>query len=336
MFTSQHYIISRFCSLLNVGQPLFQKLFHSDLTRFQISEAEEVTKKMLSSLDPDERDSGPTPLLSDEKEQQVVQCVAETNGIPFQNTEGLGDEDDSIIDRCSVEEVRLEKRKIMKNIYVISLAFLLIYHYGGLFSLQSSLNRVEGMGVITSSVNMATMMLSCMFLPKIVINCIGHKWTMALSFWGFILYIAANGYAVWATMITANILLGACAATLWTAQCSYFTIIGGRYANWTRKKPKQLCRGSSASSSCSSAFVRSCLLLCSNYDVFDSSNKGSLFKQNSFQSDWTKLGHTNSLISPKFLKHPGVHYSRCHWFNICIDFVYNDLHNTRFVYWPTQ
>ena len=127
-------------------------------------------------------------------------------------------------------ESKLEKKQIMKNIFLISFAFMLIFNVGGLNMIQSSLHRVEGMGVITTSVSYASLMLSCMFLPKMVIKLIGHKWTIALSFWSFILYIAANGYAVWATMITASVIMGVCAAPLWAAQCSYFTISGKRYA----------------------------------------------------------------------------------------------------------
>jgi Ion channel regulatory protein UNC-93 len=124
-----------------------------------------------------------------------------------------------------------ERRRIMKNIILISVAFLFNFNaFQGLSRLQSSLHRDEGMGVITSSVLYAALVLSCMFVPKLLIYAIGHRWTIALSFSGYILWMAANGYAVWGTMITASILVGLCAAPLWTAQCSYFTIIAGRYA----------------------------------------------------------------------------------------------------------
>ena len=136
---------------------------------------------------------------------------------------------DNSLERCR-ENGDLERREIMTNICLMSFAFLLIFNVGGLSMLQSSLHRVEGMGVITSSVSYAALLLSCMFLPTITIDFLGHKWTMALCFWGYILYTAANGYAVWGTMVPASILMGLCAAPLWTAQCSYFTIIGGRYA----------------------------------------------------------------------------------------------------------
>jgi hypothetical protein len=133
-----------------------------------------------------------------------------------------------------------ERRRIVKNVFLISVAFLFNFNaFQGLSRLQSSLNRQEGMGVITSSVIYATLMLSCMFLPKLIINWIGHKWTITISFSGYILYMAANGYAVWGTLTTASVLVGLCAAPLWTAQCSYFTIIGQHYARLNNEREEE-------------------------------------------------------------------------------------------------
>jgi len=48
--------------------------------------------------------------------------------------------------------------------------------------------------------------------------------------------MAANGYAVWGTLITGSILVGLFAAPLWTAQCSYFTIASHNYAKLSNEK----------------------------------------------------------------------------------------------------
>ena len=126
---------------------------------------------------------------------------------------------------------KAEKKKIMKNIFLISLAFFCNFtSYSGLVALQSSLHRVDGMGVITQSVTHLTLVISCLFVPKPFISLVGHKWTMAISFSGYILWMAANGYAVWGTLVTTSILVGLFAAPLWTAQCSYFTRCAVRYA----------------------------------------------------------------------------------------------------------
>lgn len=126
---------------------------------------------------------------------------------------------------------KLEKRTIMKNIILISLAFFCNFTaYGGLGKLQSSLHRVEGMGTICQSVTYATLVISCLFVPKPFISLVGHKWAMTISYSGYLLWMAANGYAVWGTMVTTSILVGLTAAPLWTAQCSYFTRVAVRYA----------------------------------------------------------------------------------------------------------
>ena len=125
----------------------------------------------------------------------------------------------------------MSTKQVMKNVLVISLVFFLNFTaYGGLSKLQSSLHREEGMGVICQAVVYGTMCLSCLLLPKLAITYMGHKWCMTISLLGYILWMAANGYAVWGTMITASIILGICAATLWTPQCAYFTIVAKEYA----------------------------------------------------------------------------------------------------------
>ena len=106
----------------------------------------------------------------------------------------------------SREEISREKRRILKNIVLISVAFLLNFtSYNGLARLQSSLHRDEGMGTINQAVLYAALVLSCLFVPKLIISVIGHKWTIPASFTGYILWMAANGYAVWGTMVTASI-----------------------------------------------------------------------------------------------------------------------------------
>ena len=135
--------------------------------------------------------------------------------------------------RCT-EGLSREKRRVWKNVLVISVAFFFNFgSFAGLLRLQSTLNRVQGMGVITVSLLYIILVISCMFVPKLVIRFTGHRWTMAASFGGYIAYMAANGYAGWATMITGSVLVGLCAAPLWTAQCSYFVVISQHYQRLT-------------------------------------------------------------------------------------------------------
>ena len=133
-------------------------------------------------------------------------------------------------DTMSPQDIKKEKRRIMKNIVLISLCFLFVFNaYNGLARLQSSLHRDGGMGVVNQSVLYGALVISCLFIPRLLISQLGHKWTIPVCFAGYILWMAANGYAVWGTMITTSIIVGFCAAPLWTAQCAYFTKLAGRY-----------------------------------------------------------------------------------------------------------
>ena len=129
----------------------------------------------------------------------------------------------------SVQE--MSEKQILKNILFLSCLFHILFtSYTGLANLQSSLHLEDGMGVITQSVLYATMTLSCLVVPKLAIGYLGHKWTVIVSMIGYILWMAANGYAVWVTMVIGSILVGLCAAPLWTASKSYLSVVARKYA----------------------------------------------------------------------------------------------------------
>jgi len=123
------------------------------------------------------------------------------------------------------------RRQILKNVVLLGFAFLMVTTpIIGLGRLQSSLHRVDGLGVIASSILYGSLIISSMFLPKLLIGGIGHKWTTIVCYIGYILWIPANGHAIWATMIPASIIVGLCSAPLWASQLSYITIVAGQYS----------------------------------------------------------------------------------------------------------
>jgi len=129
------------------------------------------------------------------------------------------------------------KRRILKNIVLLAFAFLLdVTPILGLARLQSSLHRVDGLGVIASSVLYGSLIISSMFLPQLLISRMGHKWTAVICYVGYILWIPANGYAVWSTMIPASIIVGLCSAPLWASQLSYITTVAVQYSKVTHEK----------------------------------------------------------------------------------------------------
>ncbi len=132
------------------------------------------------------------------------------------------------------KEISRKKRHITKNLVVLVLAILVLaMSLVPLMRLQSSLHQSEGLGTVCMAIQSMAMIISCMFLPKIMITQLGHKWTMCISSASVLLWTAANGYAVWATMIPAAILSGILSAPLWTAYVTYLTRLAVGWHNIT-------------------------------------------------------------------------------------------------------
>ncbi|XP_036406170.1 protein unc-93 homolog A [Megalops cyprinoides] len=125
----------------------------------------------------------------------------------------------------------------LKNVLVVSFGFLSLFTaYGGLQSLQSSLNSEAGMGVASLSVIYASIILSSMFLPPILIKNLGCKWTIVASMACYVTYSFGNIYPGWATLIPTSVILGLGGSPLWSAKCAYLTISGNLQAEKDNKK----------------------------------------------------------------------------------------------------
>ena len=123
------------------------------------------------------------------------------------------------------------KEKILKNLFVIGLAWIFQFTaFQAMANLQSSLNSDEGLGTASLSTIYITLVLSCVFLPPIVIDKLGLKKSIVASQFMYLLYIAANVYPKYYTLIPSGILLGIGAGPLWTAKCTYLTEIAGFYS----------------------------------------------------------------------------------------------------------
>ncbi|KTG41247.1 hypothetical protein cypCar_00005966, partial [Cyprinus carpio] len=136
-------------------------------------------------------------------------------------------------------------KKIMsrttKNVLVVSFGFLLLFTaYGGLQSLQSSLNAENGMGVISLSVIYGAIILSSMFLPPIMIKNLGCKWTIVLSMGCYVAYSFGNLAPGWPSLMTTSAILGMGGSPLWSAKCTYLTISGNRRGQKLNKKGQDL------------------------------------------------------------------------------------------------
>ncbi|XP_792123.3 protein unc-93 homolog A [Strongylocentrotus purpuratus] len=125
-------------------------------------------------------------------------------------------------------------RKIYKNLLLISSAFLFVFTaFQALSNLQSSINCVDGLGLASLSTIYASLIVSAMLIPSVMIRHLGLKWTLVLSEACYAIYTAANFYPSWATLIPASVLLGFGAAPLWTAKSTYLTTMAGAYSKLT-------------------------------------------------------------------------------------------------------
>ncbi|XP_072033725.1 protein unc-93 homolog A-like [Amphiura filiformis] len=121
--------------------------------------------------------------------------------------------------------------KIIRNLICVSAAFLFLFTaFQGISNLQSSINCDQGLGVASLAIIYATLIFSAIFVPSFVIRHLGLKWTLVGSMCCYTLYMIANLYPSWGTVIPASILVGLGAAPLWSAKCTYLTTIGMRYA----------------------------------------------------------------------------------------------------------
>ncbi|NP_001136011.1 unc-93 homolog A2 isoform X1 [Mus musculus] len=129
----------------------------------------------------------------------------------------------------------------LKNVLVVSCGFLLLFTaYGGLQNLQSSLYSEQGLGVATLSTLYASVLLSSMFLPPILIKKCGCKWTIVGSMCCYVVFSLGNFHANWYTLIPTSILLGLGAAPLWSAQGTYLTTMGNLQAEKVGKLGKDV------------------------------------------------------------------------------------------------
>ncbi|KAM4025290.1 protein unc-93 homolog A-like [Anomaloglossus baeobatrachus] len=125
----------------------------------------------------------------------------------------------------------------LKNIFVVSVGFLLIFvAFGGLQTLQSSLNPSGGLGAVSLSVIYGGQICSAAVFTPFVINKFGCKWTLTIVTGLYITYTLANFYPRWYTLMPASVMLGLGASPFWAAKCTYLTVSARQHALKSDKK----------------------------------------------------------------------------------------------------
>lgn len=128
---------------------------------------------------------------------------------------------------------------IWKDVLIISLGFLCNFiAFNGLSNVQSSLNSNEGLGSASLGVIYAALIISSFILPSMLVKRFGCKWTMVVCIPFYTLYMLANFYATWYTLMPASVLVGLAAAPLWSSKCSCLTTLSHHYAKLSGEAPE--------------------------------------------------------------------------------------------------
>lgn len=107
------------------------------------------------------------------------------------------------------QETNKIKWQVMKNVFLIGGSWILLFTaFQSVANLQSSLNSDGGLGTASLSTIYVALILSSILLPSTLIQKLGVKWTIVLSQCTYILYIAANMYPRYYTLIPAAVVLG--------------------------------------------------------------------------------------------------------------------------------
>ena len=134
---------------------------------------------------------------------------------------------------------RSMKRRIYKNLIAFSVSFLLYSSSNsGLHALQSSLNSVNNLGLISLLSSSAASSISSFFLPVIGFKLLGFKWTAIVAQFFSISYIIANYFPGYFTLTSASIIHGISNITLWALHGSLIAALAKQYSNYSTRKPE--------------------------------------------------------------------------------------------------
>lgn len=110
------------------------------------------------------------------------------------------------LDDNKPEIATLTKFQCYKNLISLSISFFFLFSaFNAISNLQSSLNSEASLGTISLFVIYASFALSCLFLPSILTSKLGYKWSLFICEICYCIYIIANLYSKWWTLIPGNL-----------------------------------------------------------------------------------------------------------------------------------
>ena len=106
-------------------------------------------------------------------------------------------------------DLKSKKRRIIKNLLIVSVGFLLCFTaYGSLEKLQSSLHSDETLGLACLIAVYSTFVVSCLFVPSLLIGKLGCKYTLMLAMGGFSTFAIAHFYPKYWTLLPTSAVVG--------------------------------------------------------------------------------------------------------------------------------
>ncbi|CAK9871435.1 unnamed protein product [Sphagnum jensenii] len=121
-------------------------------------------------------------------------------------------------------------RSAVRDLHVLSLSFFFVFlAYGAIQNLESSLLKIDGLGSTSLAVLYLSLTISSLGAPFVVMR-LGSKNAILFALSGYWIFIVANLFPSWYTMIPASIYEGFTGSILWVAQGTYLTFAAKSHA----------------------------------------------------------------------------------------------------------
>ena len=132
------------------------------------------------------------------------------------------------------------RRWAYRNVYGLSIAFVVFYSaFIGLQNLQSSINSIQGLGLVTLSLVYGMFILSGFITPGFL-KLFGTKYSLLFGCICHLIYNLSNYYPSWYTLVPASILIGFTADPIWAAANSHVAQVAITAAQSLGKKQDYL------------------------------------------------------------------------------------------------
>lgn len=127
----------------------------------------------------------------------------------------------------------MKMKTITSLVHLSFIYFFIFAPYRILENIQSSINYEDGIGTISLSVLYMSYAISCLLLGPPLVSILTPKWALFVSLFTHTLFIAANAYSTWITMLLASGLLGVFSPMIWISQGTYITNLALSYRKYT-------------------------------------------------------------------------------------------------------